>query len=377
MWKPSRKIRDFLYRSTFALFTLLLILFSAVLPIDTIAQAAESENNAFNTFIVVGALVVFVVVCVTLLVGRILYYRSCLIDIPRRYLPITPADLPHEESREFIVNSMERSKKLTVLFNTPQEPVIHAGLEPPRRCDIPNYDKIFPEYLDYKAAMKSIRSKFKYTGVFLPVSKTRADIDETISDLMNSNYIKNDYSDKEETIKAKRFIQLYEYCTFSGEDVTREQFLEFVELYIYFADTITSSLSNANISNSNESLQLKDSESVVHANTTSSGYTHTTNNENEKSHENYGVDNNRDKNIRYDVMDEPNSAYELSLNANDDNSNYTPYFPASNNLNLQTLESAPSIHSTRRRVQNRNQDNISEYSVSSPKNDSHSSVIHR
>lgn len=368
MWKPSGKVRDFLYRSTFALFTLLLILFSAVLPIDTIAQAAESENNAFNTFIVVGALVVFVVVCVTLLVGRLLYYRSCLIDIPRRYLPITPADLPHEESRQFIMNSMERSKELSVLFNTPQEPVIHAGLEPPRRCDIPNYDKIFPEYLDYKAAMKSIRSKFKYTGVFLPVSETRADINETISDLMSYNYIKNGCPNNDETVKTKRFIQLYEYCTFSGEDVTREQFLEFVELYIYFADTTSPIRSNGNICNSNESLQLKDSESVVHAKALDDGPTRIANHNNERFLENYDIYNNSNQNIRYDVMDEPDSVYEMSGKMNNDNDgNYVPYFPESNNLNLQTLEGVPSITSTHRRVQTKNQDNISEYSVTEPK----------
>ena len=382
MWKPSRKVRNFLYRSTFALFTLLLILFSAVLPIDSIAQAAESENNAFNTFIVVGALVVFVVVCITLLIGRLLYYRSCLVDIPRRYLPITPADLPHEESREFIVKSMERSKELAVLFNTPQEPVIHAGLEPPKRCDIPNYDKIFPEYLDYKAAIKSIRSKFKYTGVFLPVSDTRADIYETISDVINSNYINDECSTNEEATKAKRFIHIYEYCTFSGEDVTRDQFLEFVELYIYFADTMTSSNGDGNACNSNTSLLLKDSSSVVHKAATDGNNLHSTdgdthlNSSKDKSTDNYDNQSNK---IRYDVMDEPDSIYRASSRADDVN-NYSPHSPNNNELNLHTYESAPSVIASHQRNQTKdirgNSDNVSEDSITPSKDGSRNTVIH-
>ena len=381
MWKPSRKVRDFLYRSTFALFTLLLILFSAVLPIDSIAQAAESENNAFNTFIVVGALVVFVVICVTVLIGRLLYYRSCLVDIPRRYLPITPADLPHEESRQFIVKSMERSKELSVLFNTPQEPVIHAGLEPPKRCDIHNYEKIFPEYLDYKAAIKSIRTKFKYTGVFLPVSDTRADIDQTISDIINSNYINQGCSTNEEAVKAKRFIHIYEYCTFSGEDVTREQFLEFVELYIYFADTMTASNGDDIICNSNTNL-LKDSSSVVHKTTDNNNNLHHIDADSHLHTNNYKDEDNEDNQsnkIRYDVMDESDSLYRPSSRA-DDVSNYSPHSHNNSELNLQTYESAPSLiasHQGAHTGGSRDRtDNASENSISPSKDESHSTVIH-
>ena len=378
MWRPSRKVRDFLYRSTFALFTLLLILFSAVLPIDSIAQAAESENNAFNTFIVVGALVVFVVICVTLLIGRLLYYRSCLVDIPRRYLPITPADLPHEESRQFIVKSMERSKELSVLFNTPQEHVIHAGLEPPKRCDIPNYEKIFPEYLDYKAAIKSIRTKFKYTGVFLPVSDTRADIDQTISDIINSNYINHEHSTNEETTKAKRFIHIYEYCTFSGEDVTREQFLEFVELYIYFADTMTASNADGVFCNSNTSLLLNDSSSVVHKTSDDNNNAHTTGT-NTHLHANKDNDDNHSNKIRYDVMDQPDSLYRPSSRADDIN-NYSPHSNHNSELNLQTYESAPSLIISHQGTETRGftdrTDNASMNSISPSKDGSRSTVIH-
>lgn len=269
MNKQLEKVGFFLYRSSFALLIFLLISFSAVMPIDSIAQASESENNAFNTFIVVGALVVFVLLCITILVGRVIYNRSCLLDIPRRYLPVTPADLPHEESREFILESMERSKDLNVLFNIPIYPVIHPGLEPPERSASTNAEKIFPSYLDYKSAMKTISKKFKYTGTFLSLPDVGVNIDDTITDFVYSTYVKDNLENVEQINNAKKFIQIYEHCIFSGEDVTREQFLEFVQLCIYFTDNNNISWSDVDELGSMTTALEKDTNSVlnIHPNT--------------------------------------------------------------------------------------------------------------
>lgn len=110
------KLKSWLYKASLFVSLILLIGFSVVLPIDSIAQASKSENNAFNTFIVVGALVVFGVFCIFIIIGRMLFHKSCLKDIPRRYIPITPADLPHRSSREAVLQNMERSKELTILL---------------------------------------------------------------------------------------------------------------------------------------------------------------------------------------------------------------------------------------------------------------------
>lgn len=142
--------------------TIFLIGFSIVLPVDSIAQAAQSSNNAFNTFIVVGALVAFAVVSIAIIVARILFYRSCVQDIPRRYLPITPNDLPHRGSRKMIIENMEKTKELSVLFKRPKEPVIHPGLEPPERCDDPHIEKLFPDYLNYRSCIKNLSDRLKY-----------------------------------------------------------------------------------------------------------------------------------------------------------------------------------------------------------------------
>lgn len=354
MYGLSDRVQYVLYRSTFALFTLLLILFSAVLPIDSIAQAVESENNAFNTFIVVGALVVFVVICITLLVGRLLYYRSCLVDIPRRYLPITPADLPHDESRAYIMQSMERSKELTVLFSTPSDPVIHAGLEPPRRCDDPHVDKVFPEYLDYSAAIKAIRNKFKYSGMLLPASEYRANVDYTISDVIYANYINSNHVNQEDVLKAKEFIKVYEYCTFSGKDVTREKFQQFVELYIYFTDLLGNSPSTPQKANYENSIPDKDSASVIYT-------------------QNNGT-----------IMNDSTTSVVNELNNNstktDPSNDFTEYFPSGqqnhhNGRNGPSTTINPELRSPA--YNQTTNDRMSEFSVAESRNDSCKSVVRR
>lgn len=214
---------------------LFLIGFSIVLPIDCIAQAAQSSNNALNTFIVVGALVAFGVACIAIVVGRIIFYKSCRRHIPRRYIPVSSADLPHRASRKMVLENMERSKDLSALFERPKDPVIHAGLEPPARCDSTENEKVFPEYLNYQSCIKSLADRLRYQGVFLNNMELDLKLDETFSDVVRNQFMKD--SDNDTLIKnAQRFIDLYETVRFSGQEVTRDQFVEFVSLAIYLVD---------------------------------------------------------------------------------------------------------------------------------------------
>lgn len=277
-----RVIRIWLYRGCFFSSILLLVGFSAVLPIDSIAQASVSDNNALNTFIVVGAIVVFFVICIVIVIGRLIYRKSCLVDIPRRYLPVTAADLPHQESREYVLQNMNRSRELCLYFKKPKDPVIHDGLEPPLRCDIqfhnPNintYDikngnglyrrkqkqrrnnnsstnrdgsiitdslgKIFPEYLNYETCMKVVSNRIKYQGYFLSVINFGFETQDTFSDIIKKQFIDGNELNSIHVEKAKRYISLYQYLQYSGKPIKREDFIEFVELSIYFADTLSTS----------------------------------------------------------------------------------------------------------------------------------------
>ena len=212
-----------------------LVGFAAVLPIDSIAQASQSSNNALNTFIVVGALVIFVIVCIVVVAGRTLYFRRCLQDIPRKYIPITAIDLPHRSSRELILQNMENSKKLSNIFNRPKDPVIHAGMEPPARCDDPSVEKIFPEYLNYGVCIKMIADRLKYKGIFISLNSKVLENDKTFSDLVMQQF-RTDRSSESVNEKAIKLIEIYETVRFSGDEITRDQFLKFVEYCIYLME---------------------------------------------------------------------------------------------------------------------------------------------
>ncbi|CDH13115.1 probable Defect at low temperature protein 1 [Zygosaccharomyces bailii ISA1307] len=233
---PSIELwKHWVYRGTAVVATIFLIGFSIVLPVDSIAQAAQSSNNAFNTFIVVGALVAFAVVSIAIIVARILFYRSCVQDIPRRYLPITPNDLPHRGSRKMIIENMEKTKELSVLFKRPKEPVIHPGLEPPERCDDPHIEKLFADYLNYRSCIKNLSDRLKYQGVFLNNMNIDMELGETFADVVRNQFIKNTQN-KVQLDNANRFIDLYENIRYSGQEVTRQQFIDFVSLAIYFIE---------------------------------------------------------------------------------------------------------------------------------------------
>ncbi|GCE98242.1 defect at low temperature protein 1 [Zygosaccharomyces mellis] len=212
-----------------------LVGFSIVLPVDCIVQAAESSNNALNTFIVVGALVAYGLVSIIIIVGRIIFCKSCIQDIPRQYLPITPNDLPHRGSRKMIMENMEKSKELSILFKKPKEPVIHPGLEPPSHCDDPHYEKLFPEYLNYRACIKSLSDRLKYQGIFLNNMNIDMKLGETFADVVRNQFIKNTRN-KTQLDNSKKFIYLYETIRYSGQEVTRQQFIEFVSLALYFVE---------------------------------------------------------------------------------------------------------------------------------------------
>ncbi|CAG61349.1 uncharacterized protein GVI51_K03597 [Nakaseomyces glabratus] len=254
--QEQRRLRLWLYKSSLFISVLFLIGFSIVLPVDSIVQAIQSENNGFNTIIVIGSLAVFFVAAVTILIGRMLLHKSCLKDIPRRYIPVTNADLPHKSSRKMVIHNMERSKKLSGLFKTPKDPVIHPGLEPPARCDDPNTPKILPEYLNYKICIKSATDRLKYYGLFLNSASDDVKSSQTFTDLVKSQFIKGNHN-KRQVQRAKDFIELYERIRFSGDEVSRSEFIQFAENCIYFSDLmITMDITKVGLGNISTRSQL-------------------------------------------------------------------------------------------------------------------------
>ncbi|CCD26453.1 Dlt1p NDAI_0H02790 [Naumovozyma dairenensis CBS 421] len=304
------KIKSWLYKASLFISILLLIGFSSVLPIDSIAQASQSENNALNTFIVVGALVAFAVVCIISIVGRMYLHKSCLKDIPRRYVPITTADLPHAPSRENIIKNMERSKELTVLFKIPKDPVIHPGLEPPIRCDDPNIEKLFPEYLNYKVCVKSVTETLKYKGIFLNTYATDFNLNDSFSDLIYRQFIEGNTRNYDQVQKAYTFIDLYESFQFSNKEIARDDFVQFVNLSLYFHDILMGNDTSKQQKQTNKNLW---NESFYHEEKTPAAQTN--NNDNNNNNQNslpHIIINNNDKdyNEPFDLT-QNNSNYDL------------------------------------------------------------------
>lgn len=240
------RIYSWIYRGSLGFFILLAVCFAAVLPIDSIAQASASENDALNTFIVVGALVFFAIICITIVTARIIYYKSCVIDIPRRYIPITDDDLPHAPSRNYLLDNMDKSHELSILFKKPNQSIIHDGLEPPQRCDLSLEEKLFPDYLNYENCMKIVANRIKYQGFFLAIVDVNLKLQDTFTDIITKQFIATN-NNKTQVEKATRFIEIYEYLQFSGKPINRKSFTEFVELCIYFADIITSTDKSKNL----------------------------------------------------------------------------------------------------------------------------------
>ncbi|CAR23436.1 Dlt1p [Lachancea thermotolerans CBS 6340] len=227
----DEKLGIWLYRTSLVVLVLFFVGFSVVVPIDAMAQASRSTNDALNTFIVVGAFVAFGVLSIIIAVGRVLVQRSCLQDIPKGYLPITPEDMPHQPSRSMILEQMDRSHKLAVLLKKPKEPVTHDGLARPD-----SDDHGLPPLLNYEDSIKIITSRLKYQGVFSNLVKLDSDTGDTFATIARSMSAQNKLSSSE----AAEYIKLYEAIRFSGKEITKEQFLQFMDRSIFFLDSLIS-----------------------------------------------------------------------------------------------------------------------------------------
>lgn len=227
----QNRVLEWLYKASHFAFILFFVGFSAVMPIDVIAQASHSTNDALNTFIVVGAVVIFALVCIIIALGRMFIQRSCMQDIPRRYIPLAAEDLPHIGSRRLILANIERSKELSVLFRKPKGRVIHDGLSPPVEKD--DIDAL-PEYLNYDNCIKAIADRLKYQGLFMNSVSFDIHLNSTFADVVRSQFVNSPAN--EHSKDAEEYVALYETIRYSGKEISQEQFVRFMELCILFFD---------------------------------------------------------------------------------------------------------------------------------------------
>ncbi|SCU96942.1 LAME_0F17964g1_1 [Lachancea meyersii CBS 8951] len=232
--KGKSRLSVWLYRGSLAVLVLLFVGFSVVMPIDAMAQASRSTNDALNTFIVVGAFVAFGVLSIIIAAGRVFVQRSCLQDIPKRYLPLTPEDLPHRGSRELVLRQMDRSYELAQIFKRPTEAVVHDGLSRPIDESDKNDHPILPPLLNYEDSIKIITSRLKYQGVFCGLMELGPPIRYTFADVIHTLFTQTG----QHSLEAAEYIEIYEHIRFSGQEITSIQFLRFMDLSLFLVNVL-------------------------------------------------------------------------------------------------------------------------------------------
>ncbi|AET40476.1 Dlt1p Ecym_6079 [Eremothecium cymbalariae DBVPG len=221
-----------LHRTSLTIFCSLLVAFSLVMPIDSVVQAARSGKNALNTSVVVGAVVLTGIVFAVFATSRVLVHRSCIQDIPKRYIPITKHDILHSACRDEITKCIEFTHKSGKDLRTPMRKVVHDGLEPPPNPKFPGDDTI-PPLLNYKTCLKVVADRFKFQGMFLNNLDANPRIGSTFS-----QYVREQFKSEDEALtrRVDEFIDLYEKIRYSDTPIRREEFLRYMDISLYFVD---------------------------------------------------------------------------------------------------------------------------------------------
>lgn len=224
----NRGVRTWSYRTSFFIFMTLFIGFASVVPIDSISQASQSDNNyALNTFVVVGALVLFGITASVISITRVYLLRTALADIPKRYVPIEPNDLPRGCS-EMIQDNITRCEEVrTRALQTPGV-AKHPGLSGPD-------SELLPPLLKFDDAVRSIGMKLKWDKNF-PGSELTVPENMSFREAIAYSQTKVPSSNPE---LCRQYVELYEELRYSGKLITEEQFVSFMQLCIDFMEEIT------------------------------------------------------------------------------------------------------------------------------------------
>ncbi|KIW62380.1 hypothetical protein PV04_10560 [Phialophora macrospora] len=96
------------YSTSFTAVFILLIIFSAVTPADTIYESYK-RNRLIDIFLIAGVYVFTALLAVLIYASRLYTNRSVLKDIPKTFMPIEKEDLPGRRVHRLIQECLERS----------------------------------------------------------------------------------------------------------------------------------------------------------------------------------------------------------------------------------------------------------------------------
>jgi hypothetical protein len=222
----NQTVRLWLYQFTFFFFMVFFVGFCAVMPIDAISKASKSTNYALNTFVVVGALVVFGICAAFLTSTRYYRLRRVMNDIPKRYLPLDIDDLPHNCIRMIEKNQRECEHVRELALRTPKD-VKHPGLSGPE-------SETLPPLLKFDDVVRAIGLKLKWDNSFAPNSLKTPD-NLTFSEIVA--FLETRIVCTDPTLN-REYVELYEELRYSGKLITEHKFVRFMELSIAFVKNL-------------------------------------------------------------------------------------------------------------------------------------------
>lgn len=233
-WK-SRRVQEWLYNTSSVFVLFFFVGFSAVLPIDAISQASQSTNNyALNTFVVVGALVLFGITAAFITSARIYIRKTQLQDIPKRYVPLDENDLPKSCYIQ-ITENFQRCEEIRKKAMFVNESIKHPGLSNPNST-------LLPPLLSFEDVVRSVGMKLKWDRNLVG---TEISIPANLSFREIVAYIENKLIGMK-TESNKEFVELYEDLRYSGKLITEEKFVRFMELSIEFVKNTRFSINDEN-----------------------------------------------------------------------------------------------------------------------------------
>jgi len=218
----NSKVQRWSYRSSLIFFIAFFGGFCAVVPIDSIVQASQSSNYALNTFVVVGALVLFVVTGIILATTRIYMQRSALQDIPKRYIPLDDGDLP-KECDVMINENFAKCEDIRSMALDTEEEVKHPGLSGPK-------SELLPPSLSFDEVVRAIGDKLKWDGAIMGTETEvpkNASFREIVAYLEEHRIATNFQLNRD-------YVELYESLRFSGNLINEDKFIKFMQMSVEF-----------------------------------------------------------------------------------------------------------------------------------------------
>ncbi|KAJ9614605.1 hypothetical protein H2200_002742 [Cladophialophora chaetospira] len=105
--KASQILFRIFYSTSFTLVFILLIIFAAVTPADTIYESYR-RNRLIDIFLIGGLYVFTALLAVLIYASRLYTNRSVLKDIPKTFMPIEREDLPGRRVHRLVQEALER-----------------------------------------------------------------------------------------------------------------------------------------------------------------------------------------------------------------------------------------------------------------------------